>query len=192
MNEFLDNSTHFLLSTIPGRLIFGILSSFLYLTVLILIMRPKVKISPFICFSKDKVSGEYYYIFKIVNSTWFFHAYDIEFVLEKHKAEPSNYGKKLNYRIDGIDLNTTKRNSLKGSIPFMENGESAFLVRTKNDLDPFLKDEDVHLVLTVKARHSFSNLSRVSRKEFMNTDIVHKDNEFKYGRFVKPLNSRKK
>lgn len=78
---------------ITATILINIGSSFIFIYLLLYIMRPRIKISPHICYSLMPLENEKFYIFKIVNTS-FFYAYDIEIKLIKKEPYMVNKGKR--------------------------------------------------------------------------------------------------
>ncbi|MFN5557594.1 MAG: hypothetical protein ACK48F_15360, partial [Chryseotalea sp.] len=82
------------LETFYGQLLVellgGMIGSFIFLFIILLILRPKIDIASFIC--KVQKEGKAYYTFKFVNKS-FFHAHDLKIELYVTKKIPMGRGK---------------------------------------------------------------------------------------------------
>jgi hypothetical protein len=91
--------------------VISVISSFIFLFILLYSMRPNIKISKSICYLKMSPENHYWYVFKIVNRS-FFSTYDIKIRLEKMEPVMVNKGKKINYRIVEISTSSNYLNHL--------------------------------------------------------------------------------
>lgn len=62
--------------------------------------------------------------------------------------------------------------------------DHAVLIRTSENLDELINDPNISVVLSVMARHSFSNLTAAVTQDFNCTSQIHKDKEFKFGKYL--------
>lgn len=155
----------------------GVLSSFIFVLVILRILKPKIKISNKICFKNDE-NGNNFYFFKVVNNS-IYDAYSIEF--ELHKKTPYIVDKtKVNHNIDKIELSTSSIYSIPRSKKNKSYGEHAILVRTFEDLSKEIDTENLEYVLFVSAKHGLSNLTSVTTMSFENSKVFHNGN-FKFG-----------
>jgi len=158
----------------------SVLSSFIFIFLLLYLMRPKIKISPYICYTKMKPENHYYYVFKIVNRSLFY-TYDINISLVKKVPYMVNKGKKINNRIVEIETSSNYKNHLPKSKRKIGYGDHAYLIRTKYDIKKDILNKDITVKLSISSKHGLTNLTRVVTQDFLSSDVIIKDKEFKFG-----------
>jgi hypothetical protein len=127
-----------------------------------------------------KPENHYYYVFKIVNSSWFY-TFDVNINLIKKEPYLVNKGKKINYRLVDIESSSNYLNNLPRKRKKIGYGDHAYLIRTKYNIKKDVQDKDVTVKLTISSKHGLSNLTRVVTHEFLSVDCIVKDKEFKFG-----------
>ena len=184
---FLNFFTELSILNIFFDTILRVISSIIFLLLVLNILGPKIKISPNICHSKLPLDSnknpneeDYFYVFKIVNNS-FFPVYDIEIILNKMVPHMTNNGDKINRRSIQLKTNVTKVSHLPRKRKKEGYGDHAYQLRTDENLTKIIKDKNIKLVLSVKSKHGLSNLSRVVTQEFNSENSIHKDAEFKFG-----------
>lgn len=173
---FFDYSINSVLFSIAMK----VLSSFIFIFLLLYLMRPKIKISPYICNTKMKPENQYYYVFKIVNMSLFY-TFDVNISLDKKVPYTVNHGKKINYRIQKIEKSSDYKNHLPRLKRKIGYGDHAYLIRTKHNIKSDIQNPDIVIQLTVSSKHGLTNLTRVVTHEFLSSDVIIKDKEFKFG-----------
>lgn len=159
------------------KFIVGILSSSVFVLLILRILKPKIKISNTICYKNDK-KGNKFYFFKIVNNS-IFDTYSVEF--ELHRRTPYIVDKiKVNHNIDKIELSKDNIYSIPRTKKTVGYGEHAVLIRTYEDLSKDIDTENLDYVLFVSAKHGLSNLTTVTTMNFENSTVFHEGN-FKFG-----------
>jgi len=159
------------------KFIVGILTSLVFILVVLRILKPRIKISNSICHKEDK-EGNKFYFFKIVNKS-IYDAYSVEF--ELHRKTPYIVDKtKVNHNIDKIELSKCSTYSIPRSKKKTGYGEHAVLIRTYEDLSKDINTENLEYVLFVSSKHGLSNLTSVTTMSFENSEIFHEGN-FKFG-----------
>lgn len=161
----------------------SVISSFIFLFILLYTMRPKIKISNYICNTKMAPENNYWFVFKIVNKSWFY-TYDVNIRLDKIEPVVVNNGKKINHRIVNIETSSDYINHLPRMKYSKGEGDHAYLIRTKCNIRKDILNNDVIVVLTITSKHGLTNLTRVVTKEFLTTDVIKKDKEFKFGKYL--------
>ena len=173
----------FFLETILGRIILGVFTSYIFVFLLLKYMRPKMKISKNIWHRKDIEDNKYYYVFKIVNMSRFV-LYNLKFRLHKKTPYLSNNGGKINFRMSRISLENITLDHFSKFKSIKNYGDHAVLIRTSENLDELIKYPNISVVLSVMARHSFSNLTASVTQDFNWISQIHKDKEFKFGKHL--------
>lgn len=168
------------IESILFSLVIGVLSSFIFIFLLLYLMRPRIKISPNICYLRMEPDNEYYYVFKIVNKSLFY-AFDINIKLVKKEPYMVNKGQKINRRIKEINTSSKHLNHLPRSRKKIGYGDHAYLIRTKHDIRSDIENKDVSVKLSVGSKHGLSNLARVVTQDFLYVDVIKIDKEFRFG-----------
>ncbi|MFD2823236.1 hypothetical protein ACFS5M_06120 [Lacinutrix iliipiscaria] len=176
---FLESVNDFFIYNMIGRIILTIFSSFLFILLLLRFLRPNLKISKHICYTD--IEGKMYYVFKVVNMSKN-DLYDIQFNLVKKIPYMVNKGKKINNRIIPISLSTNHKDHFAKYKKEKDYGDHAMLLRTEHDLSGDIKNKKVQVKLTVTGRHGFSNLTRIVSMEFLDSDAIKENKEFKFGK----------
>ncbi len=161
--------------TFWGQLLGDILGAFVFLFLILLLLRPKVRIAPFLC----KISDNYH--FKFVNVS-IFDAHDIKAELYEIRKVPMGNG----------DFNNTYRKLA------LQNGEIAYLpkrpllwqknkdyphcmtVRTSEDISGILSDETAAVLIRVSLRHGLTGLSSVFEQDYAGDQQI-KTSKYKPG-----------
>ena len=161
----------------------SLIASIVFIFLLLILLRPNVKISPIICKHKDTFdnSERYCYLFKIVNLSWF-SAYDISVELSSLVPYPVKEG--LNFRFFPLSLKIDKLNFIAPyrASWFKKNyGEYAMLFRTFDDLSEILNDERKSIKIQVTLRHGLTGLSKVYYMDFVNCSDI-KEGHFIFGK----------
>ena len=161
----------------------SLLSSLIFIFLLLLWLRPKVQISGYICTQKDTFdnSGRDCFIFKIVNLSWF-SAYDITVELTYLVSYPVKDG--INFRYFPLTLKTDKLNYIAPYRPkwFKKNyGEYAMLFRTYENLPEILENERNSVRIQVTLRHGLTGLSKVYYSDYVNCSDIKKG-QFAFGK----------
>ncbi|MFN7489111.1 MAG: hypothetical protein ACK5OS_05990 [Chryseotalea sp.] len=171
------------LETFYGQLLVellgGMIGSFIFLFIILLILRPKIDIASFIC--KVQKEGKAYYTFKFVNKS-FFHAHDLKIELYVTKKIPMGRGK-YNKTYQKLMLLNSEVNYLHKKPIF--NGSSdeykhCMLVSTSDNLENILNNDDSAVLIRICLKHGLTGLSNVFEQDFANnSDIKH--SKFKPG-----------
>jgi hypothetical protein len=167
-------------ASIVQSLLCGIISSFVFLFIILFLLRPSIKISPYI--SKQTDNKGTYYQFKILNTS-FFSVFNVQcelVAMARIAAEGSN----MNVKFNPIEL----QNSFTDHLPrYMSKKKSApyalhaYRFRTySTEIHKLLEDSGRSLQFSVTARHGLSGLSKHFKQEFA-TPTVLKETSFKFG-----------
>jgi hypothetical protein len=162
----------------------SLISSVIFIFLLLLWLRPNVKISPVLCQQKDTFdspSCRDCYLFKVVNLSWF-SAYDISVELSSLVSYPVKDG--MNFRFFPLTLKVDKLNFIAPYRPrwFKKNyGEYAMLFRTYENLREILDNERNSIKIQVTLRHGLTGLSKVYNMDYVNCSDVKKGH-FAFGK----------
>lgn len=157
----------------------SILASFIFLFLVLLLFKPKIKLSPFIC--KSTYNGnETFYFFKLVNVS-VFSAYDvsIELLEVDRYLLPNGH---MNDRFRQLTLVLNKVSNIPGYLPswLRKNAPYAITVRSSENLDLLLSDDYKSVMIKVTLRHGLTGLVKVYSKEFASLSQI-KEGKFNYG-----------
>lgn len=167
----------FLQNNIIGGIIISIFSSFLFIYLLLWILRPKFIIADKICYQNDK-EGNKFFFFKIVNKSMF-SLYNVEIKL--HERVPYIVDTaKVNHQMNIKKLSTEKIYCIPKFKKEKGYGEHAILIRTFNDISENINEKNLDYQLTVSGKHGLSNITRVVFQRFTNSRCLH-DGDFKFG-----------
>lgn len=162
------------------NVICGVIASLIFLFIVLLFLKPSIKISPFICKAKVEFDNEtIYHSFKIINKSWF-SAFDIKLELYELKKYPMPPNGVMNTRFTPIALILNKISNIPPHRPacIRKEGLQAIRIRTRIDIEALLKDPNISVQLEVSLRHGLTGLTKVFRIDY--SDI----SEVKYGKFT--------
>jgi hypothetical protein len=182
--EALSNINDFLISNAIGKVLLSVISSFIFILILLKTMKPRIQISPHICHSE--IDGKMYYIFKVVNRS-IYDLYDLKFKLVKKTPYLANNGSKINNRLTDIDISMNHTDHFSRYKSEKGYGEHALLIRTAYNLINDIKDEKINVRLTVTGRHGLTNLTRIKSQDFTDTNQIHENKEFEFGKSLKVM-----
>ena len=160
----------------------SLVSSFIFLFLVLLILRPRISISPVICKGRlnQEDKNEYFFI-KIVNHS-LFSAFDVKCELIKVDTYNAENGK-VHTRNLPINLVTGNIQHIPSFRPdFIRKGAPyAIRIRSEENLNSILNNDYKSIVIKVFLRHGLSGLAKVVTKEY--TDISQIVNgRFKFGK----------
>ena len=161
----------------------SLIASTIFIFLLLLWLRPSVKIAPQICKIKDAFDSEKRdcYLIKVVNLSWF-SAYDISLELCTLVSYPVKEG--INFRFFPLTLKIDKLNFIapyRAAWLKKNYGEYAMLFKTYEDLESILSDERKSIKLQVTLRHGLTGLSKVFYIDFVNCSDI-KEGQFVFGK----------
>lgn len=174
-----DAVSLFFNENIFGKIILSIISSFVFIFLLLKTMRPNIQISPEIC--RKDIGGQDWYIFKVVNRSRY-DLYDIKFRLIQKTPYLANKGSKINYQLNELPLSTTHEDHFAKCRRKHGYGDHALLLRTDHNIENDIKDKDNSIKLTVTGRHGLTNLTRIKSQDFNKISQINDGKEFKFGR----------
>jgi hypothetical protein len=156
---------------------FCLLTSLIFIFVLLWILSPSVKISPFIY--KETINNVDRYVFKVINKS-FFSCYNVKFDLSRRTPYMID-ANKVNHKLATIQLIKPEIFSIP-SYKFGKGfGDFAVLVATNIDISQDMGNTDHHeYELSVSVSHGLSNITKVFKKRFKNTSVI-KPRPFVFG-----------
>lgn len=170
------------------ELIGGTISAFIFLFIVLLFFKPKLRISPFVCKGKfvEGDDTEYYFI-KIINVS-LFSAYNVSIELLEVDSYPTINGQMHN-RYRPLTLVLNRISNIPGYRPswLRKNAPYAIRVRTTEDLNGILSNDYKSVMVKVSLSHGLTGLVKVSSKEYTEAGQI-KTGKFNYGRKFGSLN----
>lgn len=173
-NNFLENQIFTL--EFLASLIVEIIGGFLFLIVLLFLLRPKVTISPQIAKHTDNfdLSRRTCWVFKVVNKSYF-SAFDVQVELMEqiiYAAHPSGN----NVRVFPIELKLDKVTHVAPFRPsrlgfYKDYSDYAMRFRTYEDLDAILSNPTKSLQLKVTLKHGLTGLGKIVTKQYIGVAI---------------------
>ena len=156
--------------------------SLFFIFALLLIFRPWIKISPFICKNQSEFQNEgTMYFIKIVNYS-FFTAYEIKVelvVLERRPTPPSGMS---NIRMTPLSLVYNSHSNLPGYKPrwVRKAANHCLRFRTTENIDLIVSNDFKSVQVQVIAKHGLTGLVSVFTQEYSDVKEV-KEGKFTYG-----------
>lgn len=160
-------------------IICSITASFIFLFIVLILYKPKIRISPFVC-KGQFVDGKEYYFIKIINIS-LFSAYDVSFELLEVDTYPSANGK-MNDRLQPLSLVLSTVSHIPGYRPswLRKKAPYAIRIRTAENLSEILTNDYKLVRLKVSLRHGLTGLVKVHSKEYTEPSEISKG-KFGYG-----------
>jgi hypothetical protein len=167
-------------------LTYATVASLLFLFVVLLLFKPKIRIAPFLCKVANQGEPEYY-SFKFVNRS-IFPAHDVKIELHKIRKIPMGDGKYNNER-EKLKLVNGQVSHLPGRTFFWNRKDTdphCLTVRSIENVGEILSDQYNGISLQVSLKHGLTGLSKVFDQEYgSGTTILN--GRFKPGpKFEKP------
>jgi hypothetical protein len=159
----------------------SIVASFIFIFLVLILFKPKIRISPFICKGKymDGDDTDYYFI-KLINIS-LFSAYDVSFELLEVDRYPTPNGQ-MNNRFRPLSLVLNHVSHIPGYRPssLRKNAPYAVRIRTSEDINKILANDYKSVMVKVSLKHGLTGLVKVHSKEY--TDSIQiKTGKFEYG-----------
>lgn len=152
-------------------LTYAIVASLIFLFIVLLLFKPKIKICPFLCHVNN--NGDPFYQFKFVNHS-FFSAHDVKVELSTIRRIPMGGG---NYNNEYKDL--TLVNGMISHIPgrrifWVKNmaNPHCITVRSYDHINAILADDLNGITLKVSLKHGLTGLSKVFEQEYANEQDI--------------------
>ena len=171
-----------LTSEFAMRVYSSFISSFIFIFFLLLVMRPSIKISPYIRKSDHDYEPDepLFFMFKVVNHTRF-PIFNVDLSMSKLIPLPAENGK-TNYQLIALELKSTNIKNISRCPIIGEGiGYHAVLFRTYENLENILSSRDTKISFEITAKHGLTGLSRSIRKEFVHKSCI-KSGEFQFGK----------
>lgn len=156
------------------------INSFIFVYLLLVGLSPRINISPYIY--KKEVDGKISFIFKIVNRS-IFNVYNVQFYLAKREPHIVE-NNKVNHREIEAPLVKKELFSIPRYKSDKDYGDYAALIRTETDISMDIDDDNLEYELSVSVSHGLSNITKVVKQRFNNSNIIHIKG-FKFGKSLK-------
>ena len=160
-------------------IISGLISASVFLTLLFIFLRPKIKISPQI--AKWEKNGKTVYAIKVINKSCLFTLCDVhvELTLIRNSSAPSG----LNVAFKAIEMKNSRiwfidRRPIIGK---SKNATYAIIFKTLDDLNDEWEDSVLYAQFKVIAKHGLSGLPKVKMEQYHDKKTSIKEGRFKYG-----------
>jgi hypothetical protein len=156
-----------------------VLGSLLFLFLVLMVYKPWINISPFVCKNNSDFPGEgMVYFIKFVNIS-FFTAHEIKVelsVIERYPTPPSGM---MNKRMLPLALISSNHSHIAGYRPtwWRNAADHCIRFRTKENLDNIIRDPFKSVEVQVTLKHGLTGLLKVFTKEY--SDIY----QIKEGKF---------
>lgn len=162
------------------ELIGGTISAFTFLFLVLYLLKPKIRIAPFLCHVLNSECN--YYIFKFVNHS-FFPAHEIKVELYKIRKIPMGGGK-FNNEHERLTIKNGNISHVPQR-PFwwwqkMLHHPHCVVVRSFDNLSNILQNDMNAILLRVSLKHGLTGLSSVIEQEYGNEGDI-RNGKFKTG-----------
>ncbi|HTD94263.1 MAG TPA: hypothetical protein VK644_10640 [Chitinophagaceae bacterium] len=159
-----------------------IFGSLVFLFGILIVFRPWVSISPFLCKNQSEFQNEgTMYFLKIVNKS-LFTAYDIEVELAVLQRRPTPPSGMTNVRMVPLNLVYNSHSYLPGYRPRWIRKDAAHCLRfrTKENLDSIILDDFKSVRVQVTLKHGLTGLVKVFTNEYSDIQEI-REGRFSYG-----------
>lgn len=170
-----------LTQTVLLSVLCSIVASFIFLFLVLILFKPKIRLSPFVCKGKYMEGDEtQYYFIKMINVS-LFSAYDVTVELLEVDRYPTQNGQ-MNDRLRPLTLVLSHISHIPGYRPswIRKNAPYAIRVRTSEDLNRILSNDYKSVMVKVSLRHGLTGLVKVHTKEYTECSQI-KNGKFEYG-----------
>ena len=157
------------------NIICSVISSFIFIHLILIVYRPRIKISPFICSQIDTFDqkGEQMYLFKMRNIS-VFTAFDITVQLHEVISLPAENGKTLD-RYKELKLKTNNFNYLsrkKWSFIYPSYSDNELIFRLYENLKSILEEDIKKIVIELTLKHGLTGITNVITKDYVNIENI--------------------
>src|SRR6478609_8035147 len=160
----------------------NLVASFLFIFSILILLKPKISVSPFICKGSLPLEpGVLYCFIKIVNRS-IFNAYDLRVELHKVQKYPTPPLGMHNTRFTELELVSNQLSHLAAYRPrwLRKEAKHAFRIRTTEPLEDILNDPFQSIRIQVSAKHGLTGLTRVCEQEYSHISQLQ-EGTFTYG-----------
>lgn len=163
------------------ELLGGTLAAFLFLFIILWLLKPKVQIAPFICCVNPTYGRPSYYSFKFINKS-FFAAHEIKVELHKLRKIPMGNGE-FNNEYSKLTIVNCEISHIPGRTTALRKNKDhphCIIIRSTEDISFILSEEMHALQLRVSLKHGLTGLLNVFEREYANTQDI-KTGKFRPG-----------
>jgi len=160
----------------------SIIASLIFLFIVLIWFKPKIRISPFICKAKSKFDDtQFSYFIKMVNVS-IFSAYDLKFelnLLQRYSVPPTG---SMNVRTTPLKVVQSHLSHINPYRPYWWRKEAshAFRFRSIEDLTSIITDEFKSVEIQITVKHGLTGLTKVYKQEYSDVSQI-KIGNFTYG-----------
>ena len=161
-------------------------ASLIFLFIILFFLAPSIKISPFITKrvgKEEKGESPTFYVFKFVNTSYF-SLFDVHIELWQWETIPlGNNCSDIKFK--RLDMKLESLKYVPGYWYFGEskrNARYAVLPKTEALLDDHIKEDHIYLQLQITAKHGFTGLCRVFKKDFAIADSCISNKRHRHGK----------
>lgn len=149
----------------------GIIGAFVFLFIVLWFFRPKINIASFLC--KIPHNGKNYYHFKFVNAS-IFDAHDVKIELHEIKKIPMGGGQYNNTykKLELLNSEVAYLPRKPMSWARRDDHPHCMIVRTLNDIDGIVSDENSAVLIRISLKHGLTGLSNVFEQDYANTNDI--------------------
>jgi hypothetical protein len=159
----------------------SVIASFIFLFLVLIFFKPKIRISPFVCKGKYMEGDETeYYFIKLINIS-LFSAYDVVIELLEVDRYPTPNGQ-MNNRFRPLTLVLSHVSHIPAYRPswLRKNAPYAVRIRTTEELNKILTNDYKSVMVKISLRHGLTGLVKVHSKEYTDSTQI-KNGKFDYG-----------
>ena len=188
MQTFYDLFKDFTLPALIFGLFIELLGGFIFIFLLLYILKPKIEIVPFISVQDNPFdnTNKICHGFKIINRS-FFEAYDLEAKAELYSIKQSN-DNIIDKTFHRIEMKTSKIAHIPRRRLFDKKyGDHCVQFFTYENLSNHVIIDEKYVQFQISARHGLSGLSNIFTHDFVNKSVIMKG-KFKSGNYSEVIN----
>lgn len=160
----------------------SLISSLIFIFILLFFLRPRIKICAEICKKVGffEEASTITYMFKVVNLSWF-SAYDVTIELNSLESYPVKNG--MNFRFTPLKMKHDKLNFMPYYRPKWykkKYGDFAMIFVTYEDISKILEHEHKSIQLQITLRHGVTGLSKVYNMDYAHSSLI-KNGHYEFG-----------
>lgn len=164
------------------NIIVNMISSFLFLFIVLWVLKPKLRIAPFICKYQSPYPGEgEMYFLKVVNTSYF-SAYDIRAELLQIRRVSVPPKASSNRRLTTLTLKKSNLTYIPNFVPGWLRKEAVhcMILRTDEDLQKILSDDGNTIEFHLTLKHGLTGLTKLYKHEYCDSTEI-KMARYSYG-----------
>jgi len=152
-------------------LTYAIVASLIFLFIVLVFFKPKIRVAPFLC--KIQTESGLFYVFKFVNYSYF-SAHEIRVQLHQIRKIPMGQGR-FNNEYQQLSLLNSEISHIPGRLPLWFKNDAnphCITVRSKDDINKILSEEFNGISLRISLKHGLTGLSKVFDREYANIEDI--------------------